>query len=223
MSRIQIDHYSDVLCIWAYASQVRVDELIADFGDRVSVRFHFFPVFGDVPGKMAKSWDHRGGLAAYGKHVLSVAEKFEHIRVNENVWLENTPQSSVPAHLFLAAAQLLEEAGQLTAGAMQRYMCALRRAFFVDIRDISRRETLIGVAEAENLPVAALLAAVDDGRAHALISRNHHQAIEQGINSSPTLIFNEGRQKLSGNVGYRIIEANIRELLENPAGQLSWC
>lgn len=32
---------------------------------------------------------------------------------------------------------------------------------------------------------------------------------------SSTLIFNEGRQRLNGNVGYRVIEANIRELLHN--------
>jgi hypothetical protein len=37
------------------------------------------------------------------------------------------------------------------------------------------------------------------------------------------LLFNEGRQRLTGNVGYRIIEANIRELLEGAPGQLSWC
>lgn len=36
---------------------------------------------------------------------------------------------------------------------------------------------------------------------------------------SPTLIFNEGRQRLNGNVGYRVIEANIRELRHNPPGE----
>jgi hypothetical protein len=28
---------------------------------------------------------------------------------------------------------------------------------------------------------------------------------------------------LTGNVGYRILEANIRELLDSPPGQQSWC
>ena len=45
----------------------------------------------------------------------------------------------------------------------------------------------------------------------------------QAIQASPTLLFNEGRQRLTGNVGYRIIEANIRELLERAPDQLSWC
>lgn len=37
------------------------------------------------------------------------------------------------------------------------------------------------------------------------------------------MTFNEGRQTLSRNVGYRVLEANIRELIERPAGQQSWC
>lgn len=224
MPSIQIDHFSDVLCIWAYVSQVRVDELITEYGDKVAVGFHFFPVFGDVPGKMAKNWAHRGGIEAYGKHVLSVAKQFDHIPVSDDVWVKNTPQSSLPCHLFLAAAQMLEECGEVPLGTMLRYMKALRQAFFVETRDISRRNELLSVAESlAELPLTALEAMVDDGQAHARICRNNHLATEQNINSSPTLIFNEGRQKLSGNVGYRIVQANIRELLENPAGQLSWC
>jgi hypothetical protein len=37
-------------------------------------------------------------------------------------------------------------------------------------------------------------------------------------------LFNEGRQVLTGNVGYRVIEANVRELLRQPSDdQSSWC
>jgi hypothetical protein len=31
------------------------------------------------------------------------------------------------------------------------------------------------------------------------------------------------KQVLTGNVGYRVIEANVRELLRAPADQSSWC
>ena len=44
------------------------------------------------------------------------------------------------------------------------------------------------------------------------------------IEGSPSFVLNEGRQKLYGNVGFRIIEANIQELLQAPGGnQASWC
>ena len=44
-----------------------------------------------------------------------------------------------------------------------------------------------------------------------------------GVWSSPTMTFNEGRQTLAGNVGYRVVEANVRELIRNPHDQASWC
>ncbi len=45
-----------------------------------------------------------------------------------------------------------------------------------------------------------------------------------GVKGSPTMILNQGRQKLFGNLGYRIIEANIEELLREPdPDQASWC
>ncbi len=45
-----------------------------------------------------------------------------------------------------------------------------------------------------------------------------------GIQGSPTFVLNEGRQKLYGNVGYRIIDANIQEMLREPrTDQASWC
>ena len=44
------------------------------------------------------------------------------------------------------------------------------------------------------------------------------------IEGSPSFVLNGGRQKLYGDVGFRIIEANIEELLQVPGGdQASWC
>ena len=44
------------------------------------------------------------------------------------------------------------------------------------------------------------------------------------VQGSPTFVLNDGRQKLYGNVGFRIIEANIQELLREPKpDQASWC
>ena len=44
------------------------------------------------------------------------------------------------------------------------------------------------------------------------------------IEGSPTFVMNDGRQKLFGNVGYRLLEANVQELLRRPTGEeASWC
>jgi hypothetical protein len=41
---------------------------------------------------------------------------------------------------------------------------------------------------------------------------------------SPSLVLNEERQKLYGNVGFRVMQANIQELIRTPhADEASWC
>ena len=53
---------------------------------------------------------------------------------------------------------------------------------------------------------------------------DYQDADKMRIEGSPSFVLNEGRQKLYGDVGFRIIEANIQELLRAPAGdQASWC
>ena len=47
---VKIQHFSDVLCAWAYVGQIRMDELESTFGDDVAVDCHFIDVFGDAPG-----------------------------------------------------------------------------------------------------------------------------------------------------------------------------
>jgi hypothetical protein len=99
----------------------------------------------------------------------------------------------------------------------------LREAFFSRCADVSKRSQLLEVAEQVGLSAARVEAFLDSGDAHAALCEDLELAREQSVRASPTLVFNEGRQRLTGNVGYRIIEANVRELLERPAGQHSWC
>ena len=79
------------------------------------------------------------------------------------------------------------------------------------------------IAESLGLPIAAIQAEINNGEAYALLSKDFDLVKEHTVTVSPTLIFNEGRQRLNGNVGYRVIEANIRELLHNPPDEQSWC
>ena len=45
----------------------------------------------------------------------------------------------------------------------------------------------------------------------------------QGIKGSPSWVMNQGRQVLYGNLGYRILHANVEELLSHPEQEASWC
>lgn len=223
MDRVKITHFTDALCMWAYVSQVRMDELKANFRDAVELDNRYFHVFGDVANKIETAWRERGGLAAYRAHVREIVATFGHVELHENTWNTDVPKSSMPAHLFLCAIRCADASGRCTPASADRAASAVRDAFFRHGRDVSRTTVLFEIAESINLPVGDIEKAIGTGTAHAALASDLELARAQSISASPTLLFNEGRQRLTGNVGYRIIEANIRELLERAPGQLSWC
>ncbi len=218
MPATQIQYYSDLLCVWAYIGQLRVDEVRSVFGERVSIDYHFVDVFGDIPGRLTERWKDKGGLAAYAKHVSEVAARFDHVEVTPEVWTRNTPRSSASCHEFLHAVQLA--AGKQ---ALERAAGELRKAFFVRAEDVGLRRTQFALAEQLDIPRAEVERYLETGDAMTRLSRDTRTAAEQGIRISPTLVFDGGRQVLKGNVGYRVIEANIQELLAKGSAEHSWC
>jgi len=127
-------------------------------------------------------------------------------------------------HLFLKAIQLGAIEGEWGIDSFETAMKQMRAAFFEDARDISDRDVHLELAERASVDMAVVETFMADGRAHAALSSDYKDADAAGVQGSPTFILNEGRQKLFGNVGYRIIEANIEELLRRPsADQASWC
>lgn len=223
MPAVEILHFSDVLCVWAYVSQVRIEQLQRDFGDSIAIEFHFSQVFGSTRQRVAEQWADRGGLPGYGTHVREVVADFDHVEVHPEIWNSNTPASCVPAHLFLQAVKLIAAEQGDPDQTLGQAAWAVRRAFFQDLVDISRREELLRIAESQHLPAHEIETLLDNGAAHASLAEDVELAHAHAIRVSPTMMFNEGRQRLTGNVGYRVIEANVRELLEGPSGQHSWC
>jgi predicted DsbA family dithiol-disulfide isomerase len=225
MNSIRISYFSDVLCVWAYIAQIRLDELLTTFPDDVTLEHHFTPIFGNAREKLDARWKDRGGLAGYAKHVCTVAKPYTHVRVNPDTWAVCTPTSSLSCHLFLCAlrAAIRTEPAALPDHAFARTAWALRLAFFERAEDVSRRAVQCATAESLGIPLQPIERALETGSAHAELARDLDLVREHTVTVSPTLVFNEGRQRLNGNVGYRVIEANIRELLRQPADEQSWC
>jgi len=222
-TQIVIHHYADILCVWAYIADIRIRELKTTFGNDIALDFHTLPVFGNVPGKMQAQWSGRGGIDGYAAHVRETAARFEHVRVSSDVWVKNTPQSSLPAHLVLSALKIAVQEQRAPQDAYDIFAQRARQAFFVETQDVGQRAVLQALLQECVDDVALINALIDEGRAHAQLAEDMQLAKEHDVRSSPTLLFNDGRQRLAGNVGYRIIEANIRELIERPHAQQSWC
>jgi predicted DsbA family dithiol-disulfide isomerase len=229
---LSISYFSDVLCEWAYAAQIKLDELQRTFGDQIRVEYRFLHLFGDVAARIETGWADKGGAAGYSQHVRQMAERFDHIDIHPEIWTRNVPPTSVSCHLFLKSIQLLEKQGEVSAAPEQRFngksvfeeaVWRCRLAFFRDLKDIADRKYQEAMASDLHLPIAAICGQIDSGAAYAALSADFDVKDRQLVEGSPTFVLNEGRQKLFGHVGYRIIEANINALLADPGDRARWC
>jgi predicted DsbA family dithiol-disulfide isomerase len=221
---VPITYFSDVLCVWAYIAQLRVDAIKARFGEQVRFEKKFCSVFGDTRRKITTTWKDKGEYEGFNAHLRHSAEAFPETTLDPDLWLTVRPASSTGAHLFLKGVQLAEAAGDCAAGAAVATTWALRRAFFEAGRDIARWDVQCDIGRQNGVAPARIEALIHDGSAFAALSRDYHDAEVTGIQGSPSFVLNEGRQKLYGNVGFRVIDANIQELLRAPTqDQASWC
>ena len=223
MKTVDLTCFSDVLCVWAWIGELRLAELRRTHGEAVRVRQRFCSVFGDTALKMQVNWGSKGGHEGFAAHLAHVVERFPELSLHPDLWRGVRPASSLPAHLALKAVQAQEAQGG-PEGLGDRAITLTRKAFFEQGRDIASRAVLDAVLAEAGADLADVHARLDRGEAHAALSTDYQEAQALGVKGSPSLVLNEGRQTLYGNVGYRIIEANIEGLLREPAaGAASWC
>ena len=229
---IEISYVSDVLCIWAYVAEARLDQLRKEFGSSIDMEFRFIPIFGATRYRIGEGWKDRGGYVGFGEHVREVARGFPHVSVSERVWSDVAPTTSSTAHEMLCAARLLVDEGVIDTARrdelggrtlFEEATWQVRSAFFEHARDVSDRDVLLDVLSGAGVSSAAIEAKLKSGEAMAEVCRDIELRDQLKIEGSPTYYLNQGRQKLYGNVGYRVVSANLRELLEQPGDQASWC
>jgi predicted DsbA family dithiol-disulfide isomerase len=230
MSVVKVSYFSDVLCIWAYIAQARIDAVKEKFGDSVRLDHRFCTVFGNTALKIPSTWRDKGEYAGFNAHLRKVALQFPHVEVHPDIWLTTRPPTSTSAHLFMIAVQQWqherdgEGENESTASIFEKLVWEFRCAFFRDCRDIARWDVQCELAEALGVDIDAIEKRIHDGSAFARLASDYQDADKMRLEGSPSFVLNEGRQKLYGNVGFRIIEANIQELLRAPGGeQASWC
>ena len=224
MKTLPIAYFSDILCVWAYIAQPRVDLAKKTYGDQVRFERKFCSVFGDTAQKITTAWKDKGDYQGFSAHLHHAARAFPEIALHPELWLTVRPPTSNSAHLFLKAVDLIEAGGECEAGTARAATWAMRQGFFEQGRDIARWDVQCEIGQQAGVEPAQVEALIHDGQAFAALASDYHEATVMGIQGSPTFVLNEGRQKLYGNVGFRIIDANIQELLREPQqGQASWC
>jgi len=229
---VRLSYFSDVLCVWAYVAQIRLDELKHHFGEAVQIDHHFMPVFGAAHKRIGDGWKDQGGFEGFNHHLAQVCQDFPHVELHDQVWLASQPRSSSQAHLFIKAVQLLEQQGVISDARQHAFhqrtiveelVWCIRAAFFQRVMDISDLAVLFDLGDELGLPREQIVEQLNNGAAMAALWEDKELCEHYKVDGSPSYILNEGRQKLYGNVGYKILETNVHEVLNRPYNQASWC
>jgi DSBA-like thioredoxin domain-containing protein len=107
------------------------------------------------------------------------------------------------AHLFLKAVQLSEgdpATWKQQPGTFDQAMWAFRRAFFRECRDISHLDVQREIAAGLGVDTGAIEKYIHSGAAFAALAADYQEAEKLRIEGSPSLVLNQGRQKLYGNI-----------------------
>lgn len=230
--KVRVAYYSDMLCIWAYVSEIRLSELRKQFGKQIHINYHFIPIFGCTDHRIGGGWKEKGGFKGYSQHVRDICNDFPHIEVGQDAWNKSIPKSSATSHHFLKAIQLLEQKSIISDQpdaqhggntSFEEITRRIRQAFFRDGLNIGDETVLFDVADQFDIPIHLIVKHMRNGEAMAAMCRDVELSKKYNVEGSPTYLLNEGRQKLYGNLGYKIIEANVQEILHRPQNQASWC
>jgi len=217
-SLLEVDYYTDVLCVWAWIAQRRIDEIEKEWGDRIRIQHHCVNVFGDTTNRIGEKWSDRGSYGGFAEHVEESAAPYEFAPINPAIWRDVRPYTSATGHLVLKAAEISKSAEDSSELAT-----ALRKSFFVEAQDIGNMQVVLDIARNAGFDNADLESKIGSGQALAALAADYELSRQLSIKGSPSWVLNSGRQILYGNVGYRILSANIEELLKSPVDEASWC
>jgi len=188
--------YSDILCVWAYGLQPRVDALHQEFGKAIRMDHHFIAIFGNTDDKVVGGWEKQGGPAAYGAHVRGVAERLGGVEVHPEIWVRNRPATSLTPHLVLEAIRLLRDRGELDGVCgddfggrclVEEAAWQLRLAFFRDLRDVGRMdvvESVVARSAFRSRPCATRSRAAERSRRCARTSRQGPTSASRAVRPS---------------------------------------
>jgi predicted DsbA family dithiol-disulfide isomerase len=173
---VQLVVWSDYLCPWCHLANARVQQIEAEFGAVLRVEWRAF-LLRPVPDA-GRTLDR---FRAYTQSWLRPAAEPGAPEFQPWASTAGPPSHSVPAHLVAKAAAAC---GPEAFAAMH---ARLLRAYFVESRDITDRDTQFELWHELGLAPAAF-AAVDAPATLARVLAEHRDALERGVTGVPAVM-----------------------------------
>jgi predicted DsbA family dithiol-disulfide isomerase len=202
--RLEVDIWSDVMCPWCAIGHAQFKQAVASLAGEVEVDFRFLP-FELNPDMLPEGREQAALLAEnYGRSLAEVAEMGATVEAAADaagfsmVWAgegEAPPKwvwNTHGAHKLLRWA--LEVAGPQVQGALKQ---TLFEAHFQQRLNVSDREVLLDLAQAQGLDREAAAKALDNPRLSQAIRTDQQLAAQNNIRSVPTFVVN-GKYILQG-------------------------
>ena len=223
MERIEFEYWSDPLCIWAFVAQPKLEHVLAAHGGAVRPSYHVVPVFGSIPARFRDGVWAKAGPEGRAETTRRIAAEHGRDDVDGGCWLTDCPTSSWAAGSALKAVFAMEAEGEIAADAAATFQLAMRSRFFVDNRNVARRDEQLALAEELSIPRAGIERRLDDGSALCALYEDHERRLELGLRGSPTYVFDGGRAMLYGNFSEAILTATVDELVRGQDAGGSAC
>ncbi|MBX7194138.1 MAG: DsbA family oxidoreductase [Sandaracinaceae bacterium] len=199
---------SDVVCPWCLIGVTRLDQALEAMPEvKAHVRFHPFLLDPTTPDE---GEDLRQRLER--KYRLPAAQMFARVEAaarESGIPLDfEKVRRSVPTIRAHTLIRLGEATGK--DGALKR---ALLRAYFLEGKDVSSLETLVGIGVAQGLEDAAIRAFLSDERELATTRALAREASEQGVTGVPFFVFDE-KLAVNGAQSVEVLKKVIARALE---------
>ena len=220
---LAFSYWSDPLCIWALVAQSKLDRIVTELGDNLTIDYRIVPLFGSVAWRFEHGPWAKEGVEGRVLATRKVAEQGGRSDVSGECWREAMPASSWAPSVAIKAVFALARAGTVAADAGPAYQHALRERFFVRHANTSLRQVQLEVAEDLGLQRGPIEAMLDDGSALAAVCEDHAEKERLRIQGSPTYVFDGGRAMLYGNFEFGVLHATIEELLRGITPGCSAC
>lgn len=205
-----VTYYTDPLCSWSWAFEPVWEQLLAEWGDRISYRY--------CMGGMLSSWnEYNDALRSVSRpqQMGPVWAEVKHTtgqHLDDKIWFKDPPASSYPACMAVKCAE------QQSAAAGHAYLKRLRKAVMTEQRNIARREVLIEIAyetaeEQTSFDVALFIKQLADPLVLLAFKDNLREARMNNVVRFPSLLVScNGVNKRLMLTGYRPYEVLIKSL-----------
>ena len=182
---LTIDIVSDVVCPWCYLGEKRLEEALGEEAGPVAVRWRPYQLDPTIPAAgldraeyMEKKFGKSGRLQSAHDNLTRLGAEvglpfaFDRIKRSPNTF---------DAH------RLIRWAG--SAGAQEKVVDRLFKAYFVDGRDIGDRAVLLEIAGECGLDAKLVEELLADGADADLVKQEIEQAQAMGVSGVPFFIF----------------------------------